>query len=101
MSFYAGDGDKKLVKLNGGFVPYIVDCVKSFQDGIMSTDSMIGNLSAAIVLQFRLLENASDKFREESARAIHSPETCSKIQAMTAYMCTIFFKGILHQVYPV
>ena len=74
------------------FVTYIVKCIRLFGSGMINTDSMINNLSAAIVLQFMLMEQ-SDRFKEESARYINNSSTYSAMQKLTAYICVVFFKG--------
>ena len=56
-------------------------------------NTMVGNLSAAIVVQHMLLEFAGDKAREESARSINNSSTYSAIKSMVAYLCVLFFKG--------
>lgn len=80
-------------EVKNGFVSYIVKCIKSFESGMVDTSTMIENVSAAIVLQFRLMEQSGDKFREESARSINNSSIYSAIQKLTSLICLIFFKG--------
>ncbi len=77
-------------EINTDFVSYFVNCIKSYESGIIDTSIMVKNLSAAIVLQFRLME------WDESARSINdSPETYSAIQRLTSLIGIVHFKGMI------
>lgn len=79
--------------VNNDFVSYIASCLESFMSGVIDTDTMVKNVSEAILLQCTLMEQ-SKKCREESARRINSsPKKYSAIQKLTSLICIIFFKG--------
>lgn len=71
------------------FLPYIVDCIKALNTSSKTVNyTVITKLSAALVLEFQLLVQCGDKFREEIARNItDSEETYTAIQAMTDIIC--------------
>lgn len=83
-------------EVDNGFISYIVNYIKSFESGMINTSTMITNLSAAIVFQFKLMEQSDVKFRKESARSInHSFETYSAIQKLTSLIGIVHFKGMI------
>ena len=92
------------IKVDNGFVSYIVDCIEAFENGFINTDSMIKNLSAAIVLQYKAMEMSDDDFRKESARSINNSSIYSALNKLLSYLCIIFLKGmqkgILLSLYP-
>ena len=76
-------------------VSCIANCIKSFESGIINTDTMVTNVSAAIAFQFSLMEQ-SDEFKEESARSIDgSHSSYSAIQKLTSLIGIVHFKGIV------
>ena len=79
-------------EVDNGFISYIVDSIKSFETGMMDTNTMVSNLSAAIVLQFLLMFPGAE-FRKESAASLKSTESCCAISKLTANLCIVHFKG--------
>ena len=94
VSLFAGiDGQSLNKELDSSFVLYIADTVERWENSVINTDTMIRNLSAAIILQYSLMEQAGNKFREESARHVNSFQRYSGIKKLTALICISFFKG--------
>lgn len=72
-------------------ISYIINCVAS---GTIDTTAMVKNVSEAIALQFKLMEQ-NEKFREESAQCINSsPDNYSTILKLILLICVNFFKGM-------
>ena len=60
------------------------------------TSTTIRNLSAAIVLQYSLMQSG-EKFREEIVRGMsHSSATFSAIRKLTSLLCIVHFEGIVN-----
>lgn len=80
---------------NIDFIPYIVECIKSYEANVekLSTSSMIRNLSAAIVLQYNLMQY-DEKLREEIVSCMNqSFATFSALQRLTSLLCIVHFEG--------
>lgn len=77
------------------FIPYILECVKSFEAGAIDTSTMVKNLSAAIVLQYVLMELSGVTFRQESAASLTNSESYSVIQKLFSNLCFTHYKGEL------
>jgi hypothetical protein len=96
-SIYAGSQVEISVNVgegpqNANFVSYIEKCIHSFEQGSISTDMMVENLSAATVIQYMLMFLAGDVVRE-SARSINDYSTCLAIKKMMSFICFSFFRG--------
>jgi hypothetical protein len=83
---------------NANFVSYIEKCIHSFEQGSISTDMMVENLSAATVIQYMLMFLAGDVVRE-SARSINDYSTCLAIKKMMSFICLSSFRGTIPTCY--
>lgn len=80
-------------KANSGFISYIVKSLASYEAKIVDAKTMVSNLSAAIVLQYLLMELSGVKFREESAASLNDSESYTAIQQLTFNLCDYYFTG--------
>ena len=76
------------------FISYIVDCLKLFEAEMINANTMVSNLSAAIVFQFLVMEILGVEFRKESAARLNNTEACSMIQKLTSTLCVDYYGGM-------
>ena len=89
--------DQMRYELSTDFLSYIVtvEYNKLFEANskTFNTSSMIGNLSAAIVLQHNLMQY-DEKFREEIVSSIsHSSATFLALHRLTSLLCIVHLEG--------
>lgn len=80
------------------FLSYIMDVTKSLEGDSAAANifNIIRNLSAATVLQFKLMEQSDNNFREETVRCIeNSPEGYAAVFSLTSFVCVLQFNGII------
>lgn len=77
-------------EVDNGFISYITNSIK-FLD--TDTNTIVGNLTLATVLQFFVMEIFGVKFKEESAASLNSFEACSAIQKLTCDLCIVHYQG--------
>ena len=87
--------DQMQYELSTDFLSYIVEYNKLFEANskTFNTSSIIGNLSAAIVLQHNLMQY-DEKFREEIVSSIsHSSATFLALHRLTSLLCIVHLEG--------
>ena len=75
-----------------------MDCIEAYEatSDTANIKNVIKNLSAAIVLEYNLLQNFNERFVVDSVRNVNSSsEIYSAIQKLTSLICIVHFSGMI------
>lgn len=86
-------GCDSTLKVDNGFISYIVEYIKLHETGNISQSDMVSNLTSAITLQCLVMELFGVLFRKESAGCLSSPEFCSAMYKLTQKLCIVHYSG--------